>query len=117
MARKNFLPRAGPIEKAGKGHVYVGMWRYFIAVSLDPAGWSVEGSIRLDSKIEGMKVQGDFAYLDLKRGGAPIVDLFDPTSLEAVGIHGVTSWVRGIQEDDMRVYRKEGSRMEAAVPR
>jgi hypothetical protein len=86
-------------------------------MSFDSHGWNIEGSIRFDSKIESMKVEGDFAYLNLMRGERPIIDIFNPASPEIVGFHNISSWVSGIEEDNMRIYRKDGLRIEVAVPR
>ena len=111
---RNFPRRFIEVES---GNAFVGAWRNFVVVDLDPEGYSITGALRLDSRVTGLKVEDDFAYINLKRYGSPVIDLSDLTEPFIVGFHDMDYWVSGVHANHSRFYRKNGPRIEVAVIR
>lgn len=108
-------PVPGRFLEVEDGRAFLAAGRNLVVVDLDPDGYSVTGTMRFGSRITGLKVEDDFAYLNLRRHILPVVGLSDPAEPSIVGYHDLEQWVEGIQTGYTGFYRKRGPWIEIAV--
>ena len=96
------------------GYGYVSAQRHLLIVDLGDPGFAVADSLGFDSKIDFLRKDGDFVYLELRRGGTPIVLVAEPASPTQVGEHSISAWVEGAVRQGDRIYRIQTNEIKVA---
>jgi len=100
--------------EASFGWGYAAVHKHLIVIRLDSEELRVMSSLRFDSKIEALRQEGEYIYLNLKDGSRPLVNVRDPADPQVAGEHTVADWTEGMFGVDGRMYKMRNNFIDIA---